>query len=93
MSMYPYDPSGPPVQVAPKSPGQAVLLSFLIPGLGSMTSGAGGIGSLILVCYVISWISTLFIVGFLLVPCVWIWGMIQAHSSARRWNAQHGIIS
>lgn len=38
----------PPPYVQPKSPGLAVLASFFIPGLGSMISGNGGIGALIL---------------------------------------------
>ena len=58
-----------------------------------MTSGAGGVGALILACYVVSWISALFLIGFVLAPAVWIWGMIHAHSAAVRWNAAHGIVS
>jgi TM2 domain-containing membrane protein YozV len=93
MSINPYEPSRPPVHVAPKSPGLAVFLSFLIPGLGSMTSGSGGVGTLILVSYIFSWLLTTLVIGFVLVPVVWIWGMIHANSAAVRWNANHGIIS
>ena len=91
--MQPYIPPQPPVQVAPKSPAQAVVLSLFIPGLGSMTSGAAGIGTLILGCYIVSWILTLVLIGFILAPAVWIWGMIHAHGAARQWNLNHGIIS
>lgn len=88
----PYPPQ-PPMQVAPKSPGLAVFLSFLLPGLGSMTSGAGGIGALILACYVVSWAFTLFLIGIPFLIGTWIWGMIHAYGAAQRWNAERGIMS
>lgn len=81
------------MQVVPKSPAVAVALSFLIPGLGSMTSGEAGMGVFILVCYVFAWASALFLIGFILAPAVWIWGMVAAHGAARRWNYRHGILS
>ena len=89
---YPQGPYGAPM-VAPKSPGVAVLASFFVPGLGSMISGNGGIGALILCLYVVSWILTIVLIGFLGVFGFWIWGMIQAHSDAVAWNSRHGIIS
>lgn len=93
MTMQPYGPPQQPMQVAPKSPALAVFLSFLIPGLGSMTSGEGGMGTVILACYIVSWFLTLALIGFVLVPVVWIWGMVAAHGAARRWNYDHGIES
>jgi len=83
----------PQPMVAPKSPGVAVLASFFLPGLGSMISGNGGIGALILVLYALSWVLTIVLIGFLGVFGFWIWGMIQAHSDAVSWNRNHGIIS
>lgn len=93
MTMQPFRPPGPPVQVAPKSPALAVFLSFLIPGLGSMTSGAGSIGALILVTWIIGWITAAFLIGIPVLTGAWIWGMVHAHGAARRWNADHGVIS
>lgn len=83
----------PPPMVAPKSPGVAVLASFFLPGLGSMISGNGGIGALILILYLVSWVLTLILIGFVGVFGFWIWGMVQAHSDAVSWNRSHGIIS
>ena len=83
----------PPMMVAPKSPGIAVLASFFIPGLGSMISGRGGMGALILCLYVLSWILTLVIIGFFGVLGCWIWGMVQGHADAVAWNRSHGIVS
>lgn len=95
----PYPPGGyyqqpyPGMMVAPKSPGIAVLASFFIPGLGSMISGRGGLGALILCLYIVSWILTLVLIGFLGVFGFWIWGMIQGYNDAVAWNRGHGIIS
>lgn len=89
----PYGPPNPQMMVAPKSPGVAVLASFFIPGLGSMISGRGGIGALILCLYVVSWILTIVLVGFIGVIGFWIWGMIQGYADAVAWNRRHGIIS
>lgn len=93
MSMYPYGPPQPPVQIMPKSPGLAVFLSFLIPGLGSMTSGSGGIGAIILAVYVFGWLTAWLLIGIPIILGAWIWGMIHAHGAAVRWNREHGIVS
>jgi TM2 domain-containing membrane protein YozV len=87
-----WPPAYPNVQ--PKNPAVAVVASLLLPGLGSMLSGNPGIGLLILVLWVISlffWL--IFLVGVPFTAAFWIWGMIQAHSDAVRWNRNHGIIS
>lgn len=79
--------------IAPKSPGVAVVASLFIPGLGSMISGRGGRGALILACYIVACISCLILVGFLLASAAWIWGMASGYQDARRWNAARGIVS
>jgi len=90
---YPPPAAYPAPMVAPKSPGVAVLASFFLPGLGSMISGNGGIGALILILYVVSWVLTLIFIGFIGVFAFWVWGMVQAHSDAVAWNRRYGIIS
>lgn len=82
-----------PFQVAPKSPGVSVLCSVFIPGLGSMIAGNAGIGALILVLYFVGIILSVFLIGIPIALGVWIWGLIDAHGSAVRWNRRHGIIS
>ena len=89
----PYPQQYPQPMIAPKSPGVAVLASFFIPGLGSMISGRGGIGALILCLYLFSWILTIFLIGIVGVFGFWIWGMAQGYSDAVAWNRSHGIIS
>lgn len=81
-----------PVIVQPHSPGLAVVASFFFPGLGSMLNDQVGKGVLILCCYIVAAITCLIVIGFLLTPAVWIWGMIAANNDARNWNRAHGIL-
>jgi len=79
--------------IVPKNPAISVLLSFLIPGLGSMLNDRVNIGVIILVSYVVGWFLTLVLIGFPIIFGVWIWGMIDAYQSAVRWNLARGIAS
>ncbi len=80
-------------QVAPKSPGLALLGSFFFPGLGQLINGQVGKGIAMFVAYLVS-IALLFVfIGFLLVPAIWIWSMVDAYSGAKQWNARHGILA
>lgn len=81
------------LQVVPKNPAVALIVSVFLPGVGSMISGQTSIGTLILISYIVGWILTLFIVGFIVVPAVWIWGLVHAYQSAQRWNRDHGFVS
>ena len=86
-------PQAPAMTVAPKSPGLALLISFLLPGVGSMYAGSAGLGVIILVLWLISAAAVLFVIGWILAPACWIWGMIAAFMNAQRWNRERGIIS
>jgi TM2 domain-containing membrane protein YozV len=88
-----YPVAGQQPVVAPRSPAIALLLSFFIPGLGSMVNGRVGIGALILGLYILGYILILVFVGIFVVIGVWIWGMIDAYQAAQAWNRAHGIIS
>jgi TM2 domain-containing membrane protein YozV len=79
--------------VAPKSPAVSVLLSVFIPGLGSMVNGNVGVGVAILMLNIVGWILALALIGIPLAIGTWIWGLVDAHQSAQRWNREHGIIS
>ena len=80
-------------QVAPKSPGLALLASFFFPGLGQLVNGQVGKGIAMFVAYLVSLALLFVFVGFLLVPAIWIWSMVDAYSGAKQWNARHGILS
>jgi TM2 domain-containing membrane protein YozV len=79
--------------VAPKNPAIGVLLSFFIPGLGSMVNGSAGRGVLILVLYIVGWVLSFFLIGIPILIGAWIWALVDGYTSAQRWNSQHGIIS
>ena len=79
--------------VAPKNPALSVLLSILIPGLGSMVNDNVGTGVAILVLNIVGWILAIVLIGIPLAIGTWIWGLVDAYKSAQRWNHAHGIIS
>jgi TM2 domain-containing membrane protein YozV len=96
----PYQQPYPPVyaapsglQVVPKNAGIALLISFFIPGVGSMYAGKTNTGVIILVGYVISWVLTIVIIGFAGVFGFWIWGLIDAYQAAQSWNRARGFES
>jgi TM2 domain-containing membrane protein YozV len=66
-------PAAPPV-----SPALIVILSFLIPGLGSIVGRSYVHGSIILAAFLISAFLVFFAIGIFLVPVTWLWGMIAA---------------
>jgi TM2 domain-containing membrane protein YozV len=86
--------------VAPKNPAVSLLVSFFIPGVGSMINGDVNKGVIILVSSIVvdivRFLLLFIIIGFFLVPVsigIWIWGMVDAYQGAVRWNAAHGVIS
>ena len=65
----------------PKSPGVALLLSFLICGAGQMYCGRVGKGILMLIGCIVLWVIFL---GWV----IWIWSMIDAYMVASgQWKA------
>ena len=80
-------------QVVAKNPAIGVILSFFIPGLGTMVNGNVGRGVLILALYAVGWILSLFLIGIPILIGAWIWGLVNGYASAQRWNRQHGIVS
>ncbi len=80
-------------RVLPKNPAVSVLMSFLLPGLGSIANGEIGDGVAIMIAYVVSCVLMLVLIGFILAPAVWIVGTVHAYKGAQRWNGRHGIVS
>lgn len=70
-----------------KNPGLAAVLSFFITGLGQIYNGqiAKGIG--LMVAGVISAGLCVVVIGFILLPIVWIYGIYDAYKTAERINA------
>ncbi len=71
-----------------KSPGLAVVLSFFIIGLGHIYAGDAGKGIGLFLVAVFSLPLTMMLgIGWLLLPILWIYGMIDAYKTAERMNA------
>ena len=79
--------------VAAKNGGIALLGSFFIPGLGQFINGDTGKGVAFLLSWIVSIVLIWVLVGLLTLPVVWVWSMIDAYTSAQRWNREHGILA
>ena len=83
--------------IAPKSPAVSLIVSFFLPGVGSMINGDVGIGITILLLWLLSFGLDATLIGLVVgVPLgigMFIWGLIDAYQGAQRWNRKHGIIS
>jgi len=82
-----------PVQVAPRSPALGLIVSFFLPGVGSMMAGRTGKGIGILCGYFVGWLLCFVFIGFIVMPAFWIWGLIAGYADAVDWNRAHGIVS
>jgi TM2 domain-containing membrane protein YozV len=80
-------------QTQPHSAWLAVTASFFVPGLGSMLNEQTGKGVGILAAYILSCVLCFIIIGFILAPGVWVYGMVAANNDAHAWNRAHGIMS
>ncbi len=75
-------PMGAPYGYSDKSKTAAGLLQLLlsligIPGVGRLYTGHLGLGLGQLVGMIIGYMLMLFLVGFLIVPAFWIWGVVD----------------
>jgi TM2 domain-containing membrane protein YozV len=69
-----------------KSAGLAILLSLLWTGAGQWYVGRIGRGFAFFAAAVISGLLMLVVVGFVLLPIVWIWAAIDANKCAQTHN-------
>jgi TM2 domain-containing membrane protein YozV len=74
-----------------RNPAASLLASLLIPGLGTIINGETGKGIVIVVAWITAWVLILAIVGLILVPAVWVYGMYDAFRGARRYNLAHAV--
>lgn len=81
--------ASPPLQfvagmdpIGPKSPGVALLLSFIICGAGQMYCGKVAKGVLMLIACILLWLVFL---GWI----IWIWSMIDAYVTAKNMNLRY----
>lgn len=71
-----------------KSPGVAAVLSLLWTGVGQIYVGEAGRGIIFMIIAFFCLLSMLFLIGFLLVPIWWIYGIYDAHQLAQKHNVE-----
>jgi len=69
-----------------KNPGVAAVLSFFWAGLGQIYNGQLAKGLLFMVAYAFCVLLIFVLIGIILVPILWIIGMIDAYTTAQRYN-------
>lgn len=77
-------PAGP-IQEPDKNPVLAAILSLIFPGLGQFYNGESGKGVSFVIVGLLGFL-TLPLGGFLIVFFLWIYSIVDAHSSAKRLN-------
>ncbi|MGB3763043.1 MAG: hypothetical protein WA966_07450 [Ornithinimicrobium sp.] len=76
------------------------IISFFVPGVGTMLNGNVGLGIVMLVGYLGAWVFSALLWFLFLGWLVWpvmigivVWAMVDSYKGAQRWNAMHGVIS
>ncbi|MGD0626042.1 MAG: hypothetical protein ABSB32_15150 [Thermodesulfobacteriota bacterium] len=69
-----------------KSPAVAAILSFFFMGLGQAYNGEIAKAVVFLILYAISIFLMFFIIGFVTIPILWIWSIVDAYSSSQKIN-------
>jgi TM2 domain-containing membrane protein YozV len=80
-AMKPYES-----QKTDKNPATAAILSFLFIGLGQAYNGEIAKAVVFLSLYAISILLTIFLIGFVTIPLLWIWSIVDAYRSSQRMN-------
>ncbi|KJS73326.1 MAG: hypothetical protein JL56_11500 [Desulfotomaculum sp. BICA1-6] len=71
-----------------KNPGLAAVLSFLFIGLGQIYNAQIGKGLLLFGGAIVSGFLTMVIIGFILLPVLWLYGIYDAYKTANYLNEQ-----
>jgi len=71
----------------PKNPGLAAVASFFFAGLGQIYNGEITKGFLLMAIQVVNVVLMIFLIGFVLYPAVWIYGIWDAYKTAEKYNA------
>ncbi|CAM2778365.1 MULTISPECIES: hypothetical protein [Salinicoccus] len=72
-----------------KSSGVAAVLSALINGLGQIYNGQILKGVFIILLQVINGALTIILIGYVFLPIVWLYAVIDAYRSAEKINARN----
>lgn len=88
---YQAAPGGYATGPVPKNPVISLVVSLVIPGVGTMMNGETGKGIAILVGYVVALFLIFVLIGLIVAPAVWAYGMYDAYQGAKKWNVAHGF--
>ncbi len=73
-----------------RNPILAAILSFIHAGIGQIYNGQVTKGVIFIVVQAINWALTAVLIGWLLLPIVGLWAIIDAYVTANRNNAKRG---
>lgn len=73
-----------------KNAGLAAVLSFFIPGLGQIYNGEIGKGLLLIILSFFAAILIIVLIGMIIYPLIWIYGIYDAYNTANKINS--GVI-
>ncbi len=87
-------PEAPVAGAVAKNAVLYAILGLLIPGLPSLLIREDKVlGGIQLGLWVLSWILTIVLIGFLLWPAVAIWAAVSGYGDAQLWNRRHGFVT
>lgn len=79
------------VPTAPrKEPALSLVISLIVPGVGSMVNGDVGRGVAILALYGVGILLSIVLVGLPLIVGAWVWGLVDAYQGAVAFNRRNG---
>jgi len=67
-----------------KNPETAAILSFFFIGLGQAYNGEKAKAVVFLFLYALSIFLTVFMIGFVTIPILWIWSIVDAYRSSQK---------
>lgn len=86
-----YGPSQYQPAAGRKEPAISLLVSFFVPGVGTIINGETGKGVGILVGFIVCAMLSWLLVPIAGMVALWIWGLVDAYQGAQRFNLAHGL--
>ncbi|MBB1032682.1 hypothetical protein G6027_17785 [Dietzia sp. SLG310A2-38A2] len=87
-AVHPYAPN---YGATRKEPALSLVLSFFLPGLGTMINGQAGKGIGIMAGYFLGILLSVVLIGIPIMLGFWVWGMVDAYSGAKAHNLRNGF--
>lgn len=88
-AMQPY--GQPAYGAARKEPALSLVLSFFLPGLGTLINGQTGKGIGIMAGYFLGMVLSIILIGIPIMLGFWVWGMVDGYSGAKNHNIRNGF--